>query len=151
MPTRREKVCQCVGGAGALVSCTGMIFSLVTGLAGAAGVGLIHQSDMAEMGSMANAGQAQAKISPLLSILNSIAIPLLLLSIVLMLIGVARAGWRTVGLVALGSAILLTNMFMRTSAAVAASLLAAGYIIVILGYIVAWRATPTRRATLPRA
>ena len=37
MLTRCEKVCQWIGGAGALVSCTGMIVSLAAGLVGTAG------------------------------------------------------------------------------------------------------------------
>lgn len=92
MLTRREKVCQRVGGAGAVVSCAGMIVSLVLGLAGTAGSAVARQGGMAGMGSMGGAGQAQVGVSPLLAFLNGIAIPLLLLSIVLMLIGVARAG-----------------------------------------------------------
>ncbi len=151
MLTRREMLCQCAGGTGAVVSCAGMIVSLVAGLAGTAGGAAIRRSSMAGMGSMGGAGQGQAGLSPLLAVLNYIAIPLLLLSIVLMLIGVARAGWRAVGLVAAGGALLLVNMFVQTSAATAAGLLGAGYLLVLLGYMVAWRTTRAPRATLSRA
>jgi len=99
---------------------------------------------------MGGAGQGQAGASPILAFLNSIAIPLLLLSIILMLIGVARAGWRAVGLVALGSALLLLNMFVQASAATAAGLLGVGYLLVLVGYVVAWTATRARRAVLSR-
>jgi len=150
MLTRREKVCQCVGGAGAVVSCAGMIISLAAGLAGTAGSALIQRSSMAGMGSMGGSDKGQAGVSPLLAFLNHIAVPLLLLSIVLMLIGVARAGWRAVGLVALGSALLLVTMFVQTSTPVAAALLGAGYLLVLLGYMIAWKATRTRRAVLSR-
>lgn len=37
MVTRRDILCQCVGGAGAVVSCAGMIVSLAAGLVGTAG------------------------------------------------------------------------------------------------------------------
>jgi len=147
MLTRREKVCQCVGGVGAVVSCAGMIVSLTAGLAGTAGSALIQRSSMAGMGSMGGSDQGQTEVSPLLAFLNHIAVPLLLLSIVLMLIGVARAGWRAVGLVALGSALLLVNMFVQTSTPVAGG---AGYLLVLLGYMIAWKATRTRRAVLSR-
>lgn len=150
MLTRRETLCQSVGGAGAVVSCAGMIVSLAAGLAGATGSTLIHQGGMAGMGVMGGAGQAQAGVSPLLAFLNSIAIPLLLVSIVLMLIGVARAGWRAVGLVAIGSAVLLMNMFVQTSAAVVAAVLGAGYLLVLLGYLAAWKATRVHRGVLSR-
>ncbi len=148
MLTRRDILCQCAGGAGAVVSCAGMILSLAAGLAGTAGSALIHQGNMTGMGSMGASGQGQAGVSPLLAFLNRIAIPLLLVSIVLMLIGVARAGWRPVGLVAIGSAVLVVNMFVQTSATVAAALLGAGYLLVLLGYMVAWKATRARRAVL---
>ncbi len=141
MVTRRDITCQCVGGAGAVVSCTGMIVSLAAGLAGTAGGALIQRGGMAGMGSMGGADQGQAAVPPLLAFLNHTAVPLLLVSIVLMLIGVARAGWRAFGLVALGSAILLVNMFAQTSAATAAGLLGGGYLLVLLGYMVAWKAT----------
>ncbi len=141
MLTRREMLCQCVGGAGAVVSCAGMIVSLAAGLAGTAGSALIHQDNMPGMGAMNGSSQGQAGGPPLLAFLNHVAVPLLLVSIALMLIGVARAGWRAVGLVAAGSALLLGNMFVQTSAAIAAALLGAGYLLVLLGYMVAWKAT----------
>jgi hypothetical protein len=50
--TRREMLCQCVGGAGAVVSCIGMIVSLAAGLAGTAGSALIRRGSMAGMGAM---------------------------------------------------------------------------------------------------
>ncbi len=50
MLTRRDILCQCEGGAGAVVSCTGMIVSLAAGLAGTAGSALIQRSGMAGMG-----------------------------------------------------------------------------------------------------
>lgn len=150
MLTRRERVCQCVGGAGALVSCAGMIVSLAAGLAGAAGSALARQGGMAGMSSTGAAGQTQAGASPLLAFLNGVAIPLLLLSIALMVFGVARAGWRAVGPVALGSALLLANMFVHTTAPVAAALMGAGYLLVFLGYLAAWNATKGRRAVLSR-
>ncbi len=147
--TRRDVLCQCVGGAGAVVSCAGMIVSLAAGLAGSAGT-LIQRGSMAGMGSMSGSGQAQAGVSPLLALLNRVAVPLLLLSIVLMLTGVARAGWRALGLVALGGVFLLANMFVRTSAPVAGALMGAGYLLVFLGYLVTWKAARTRRAILSR-
>ncbi len=150
MLTRRDILCQCVGGAGVVVSCVGMIISLAAGLAGAAGSALIQRNGMAGMGSMGGSDQGQAGVSPLLAFFNHIAVPLLLGSIVLMLIGVARAGWRAVGLVAVGSAILLVNMFVQTFAATAAVLLGAGYLLVLLGYMVAWKTTRARRAILSR-
>ena len=150
MLTRREMLCQCVGGAGAVVSCAGMIVSLAAGLAGTAGSALIQRSSMAGMGSVGGSGQGQAGVSPLLAFLDQVAVPLLLVSIALMLIGVARAGWRAVGLVAVGSAFLLVNMFVQTSAAVAAALLGAGYLLVLLGYMIAWKAARTRPAVLSR-
>jgi hypothetical protein len=77
------------------------------------------------------------------------AVPLLLASIVLMLIGVARAGWRAVGSVAVGSTLLLVTMLVQTSTVTAAGLLGAGYLLVLLGYVVAWKAK-VRRAILSR-
>ncbi len=150
MLTRREMLCQCAGGVGAVVSCAGMIVSLAAGLAGAAGSALIQRSSMPGMGSMGGSDQGQAGVPPLLAFLNHIAVPLLLGSIVLMLIGVARAGWWAVGLVAVSSAFLLVNMFVQTSAATAAVLLGAGYLLVLLGYMVAWKTTRARRAILYR-
>jgi hypothetical protein len=125
-----------------------MMISLAAGLAGTAGSAVIQHSSMAGMGSIG--GQGQAGVSPLLAFLNPIAVPLLLLSIVLMLIGVARAGWWSVVQVALGIALLLINMFVQTSTPVAAGLLGAGYLLVLLGYMSAWKATRTRRAVLSR-
>lgn len=145
MLTRRDILCQCVGGAGAVVSCAGMIVSLAAGLAGTAGSTLIQRSGMAGMGSMAGPAQGQAGVPALLAFLKNIAIPLLLVSIVLMLIGVSRAGWWAVGLVAVGSVLLLMNMFVQTSAATAVGLLSAGYLLVLLGYLVGWRTTKGRR------
>lgn len=150
MLTQREKVCQWAGGAGALVSCAGMIVSLAAGLAGTAGSALVRQGSMAGMGSMGGTAQGQAGTSPLLAFLNSIAIPLLLLSIVLMLIGVARTGWRAVAAVVLGSILLVTNMFVQASTPMAAALMGAGYLLILLGYLAAWQATRARRTVLSR-
>jgi hypothetical protein len=150
MLTRRDMLCQCVGGAGAVVSCAGMIVSLAAGLAGTAGGALIQRSGMAGMGSMGGSTQGQAGVPTLLAFLYHSAVPLLLVSIVLMLIGVARAGWRAVGFVAVGSAVLLVNMFVQTSAATAAGFLGAGYLLVLLGYMVAWKTTKARRTVLSR-
>ena len=147
---RHEVLCQWAGGAGAVVSCAGMIVSLAAGLVGAAGSTVIHQSTMTGMGSMGGSEQGQAAATPLLIALNRIAIPLLLVSIVLMLIGVARAGWRAVAAVALGSILLATNMLMQASMLVAAALMGAGYLLVFLGYLAAWKATRARRAVLSR-
>lgn len=47
MLTRREQLCQCVGGAGAVASCAAMIASLAAGLAGTAGSAVIRQGGMA--------------------------------------------------------------------------------------------------------
>jgi hypothetical protein len=150
MLTRREMLCQCVGGAGAVVSCAGMIVSLAAGLAGSAGSTVIHQNTMAGMASMGGSEQGQAVVLSLFVFLNRIAIPLLLVSIVLMLIGVARGGRRPVGLVAIGSAVLVVNMFVQTSATVAATLLGVGYLLVLLGYMIAWKVTRARRPILSR-
>ncbi len=144
MLTRRERVCQCVGGAGAVVSCTGMIVSLVAGLTGAAGSTVLHQGNMTGMGSMGGPAQGQPEVLPLLAFLNHSAVPLLLGSIVLMLIGVARTGWRAPGLVAAGSAVLVVNMYVQTPAAWAAGLLGGGYLLVLLGYMAAWKVTKAR-------
>jgi hypothetical protein len=70
--------------------------------------------------------------------LNHIAVPLLLVSIVLMLIGVARAGRQAVAFVAAGSTLLLGTM-LPTPPGMTAWLLGAGYLLVILGYGAAWR------------
>lgn len=150
MPTRRDQLFRCAGAAGAVVSCTGMIVSLAAGLAGTAGSALVHQGGMAGMGSMGGASQAQGGAPPILAFLNHIAVPLLVVSVVLMLIGVSRAGWRALALVATGSALLLVNMFVQASAATGAALMAAGYLSVLFGYIAAWRATRARRAIVSR-
>ena len=144
--SRRDVLCQCAGGTGAVVSCAGMMLSLVAGLLGAAG-GTAAHTGMAGMESMGGASQAQQGGSPLfavLAFLNRIAVPLLLVSIVLMLFGVARAGWRAFGLVALGSALLLGSMG-PASLHVQASLLGGGFAFVIAGYIVAWRRAKRRQ------
>jgi hypothetical protein len=127
-----------------------MIISLAAGLAGAAGSTLVRQGGMAGMGSMRGGNPAQAGVSPMLVFLNNIAIPLLLVSIVLMLIGVARAGWRAVAAVALGSMLLVTNMFVPASTPVAAATMGAGYLLIILGYLAAWKITRARRTVLSR-
>ena len=62
MLTRRDILCQCVGGAGAVVRCAGMIVSLAAGLAGTAGSTLIQRSGMAGMGSMVAPAQGQAGV-----------------------------------------------------------------------------------------
>jgi hypothetical protein len=144
--SRRDVVCQCVGGAGAVVSCAGMILSLTAGLAGATGSALAQRDSMGGMGSMSGPGQGHAGTDSFLAFLNTIAVPLLLVSIVLMLFGVARAGWRSLGLVAIGSASVLINMFMPTSTWTAAGLLGGGYLAIFLGYLIAWRAASARRA-----
>jgi hypothetical protein len=58
--SRRDVVCQCVGGAGAVVSCGGMILSLTAGLAGATGSALARRNSMGSMGSMSGPGQGHA-------------------------------------------------------------------------------------------
>ena len=83
--------------------------------------------------------------SPLLTVLNQVAIPLLLVSIVLMLAGVARAGWRALAWVAAGSALLLAAM-LPTSPQVAAGVLGAGFVLVSIGYVAAWHAVRIRRS-----
>ncbi len=55
-----------------------------------------------------------------------------------MLTGVAGAGWRAVGLVAAGSALLLATMIPITTMVVA-WLLGGGYLLILLGYVVAWK------------
>lgn len=136
--TRRDIVCQCVGGAGAVASCAGMIASLAAGLLGAAGSTLAQTNGMAGMGSMGSSPSQPSAGQSFLAFLNHIAVPLLLVSIVLMLIGVARAGRRAVAFVAAGSALLLGTMF-PTPPGMTAWLLGTGYLVVILGYAVAWR------------
>ncbi len=130
-----------------MASCAGMIASLVAGLlgsVGAAGGSLATRGGMSGMGAMPGSEQPQAAAHPLLTVLNHIAIPLLLVSIVLMLAGVARAGGRAVAWVAAGSALLLAAM-LPTSPQVAAWLLGAGFLLVIIGYVAAWHAVRIRR------
>ena len=136
--TRRDIVCQCVGGAGAVASCAGMIASLAAGLLGAAGSTLAQTNGMAGMGSMGSSPSQFSAGQSFLASLNHIAVPLLLVSIVLMLIGVARAGRRAIAFVAAGSALLLGTMFPALPG-MTAWLLGAGYLLVILGYAAAWR------------
>jgi len=115
-----------------------MIVSLAAGLLGAAGSTLAQTGGMAGMGDTAGPTPAQGTLPAVLNLLNRIAVPLLLGSILLMLVGVARAGWRAVGFVAAGSALLLATM-IPTSTIVAAWLLGAGYLLVLFGYVVAWK------------
>ncbi len=136
--SRRDVVCQCAGGAGAVASCAGMIVSLAAGLLGATGSTLVQTGGMAGMGDMAGPMPAQGTLPAVLNLLNRIAVPLLLGSILLMLVGVARAGWRAVGFVAAGSALLLATMIPITTMVVA-WLLGGGYLLVLLGYVVAWK------------
>jgi hypothetical protein len=67
-----------------------------------------------------------------------------------MLIGVARAGWRARAAVALGSILLVMNMFVPPSTPVAAATMGAGYLLIILGYLAAWKITRARRTILSR-
>ncbi len=146
--TRRDVACQVAGGVGIVASCAGMIVSLVAGLlggVGAAGGSLATRSGMSGMGSMPGPEQPLAAAHPPLAVLNQIAIPLLLASIILMLAGVARAGWRALAWVAAGSALLLAAM-LPTSPGVAAWLLGPGLLLVIIGYVVAWNAARVRRS-----
>jgi len=136
--TRRDVVCQWVGGAGAVASCAGMIASLAAGLLGAAGSALGQANGMAGMGSMGSSPSQSSAGQSALAFLSHIAVPLLLGSIVLMLIGVARAGRRAVAFVAAGSALLL-GMMLPTPPGMTAWLLGAGYLLVFLGYAAAWR------------
>ena len=132
---------QCAGGVGSVAACAGMIVSLAAGLAGsvgAAGGALAQGGGMAGMGSMGTSGQAQTGAPSLLTFLNHIAVPLLLVSIFLMLVGVARAGPRACVLVALGSTLLLASM-VPASREAQAWLLAGGFALVIAGYVAAWR------------
>lgn len=142
---RRDIPCQCVGGAGAIVSWTGMILSVIAGLAGATGSALAQRGSMAGMDSMNGNDQVHAGASSFLALLNHVAVPLLLVSILLMLVGVARAGWRALGLVVIGSILLVINMFVSTSALEAAWFLGGGYFLVFLGYVVAWTGAGVRR------
>lgn len=145
--TRRDVACQVAGGVGAVASCAGMIVSLVAGVLGsmgAAGGNLATRGGMSGMGSMPGPEQPQTSAHPLLTVLNHIAVPLLLVSVVLMLAGVARAGWRALAWVAAGSALLLATMLL-TSPQVAAWLLGAGFLLVIIGYVAAWNAIRIRR------
>ena len=145
--TRRDVACQVAGGAGAVASCAGMIVSFVAGVlggVGAAGGRLATRGGMSGMGSMPGAEQPKATALPPLTALSQRAVPLLLVSIILMLAGVARAGWRAVAWVAAGSALLLAAM-LPTSSQVAAWLLGAGFLLVIIGYGAAWHAARMRR------
>lgn len=149
--TRREVACQVAGGVGAMASCAGMIVALVAGFlgsVGAAGGSLATQGGMSGMGAMPGSDQPQAA-HPLLAVLNHIAVSLLLVSVVLMLAGVARAGRRALAWVAAGSALLLTAM-VPTSLQVAAWLLAVGFVLVIIGYVTAWNAIRIRRGISAR-
>src|SRR5260370_26993753 len=140
--TRRDVACQVAGGVGAVTSCAGMIASLVAGLlgsVGAAGGSTATRGGMSGMGSMPGPEQPLAAANPALTVLNQIAIPLLLVSIVLMFAGVARAGWRALAWVAAGSALLLAAM-LTTSSQVAAWRLGAGFVLVVIGYVAAWHA-----------
>ena len=150
--TRRDVACQVAGGAGAVASCAGMIVSLLAGLLGgmgAAGGTLATRGGMSGMGAMPGPDQPQTAALPLLTVLNQSAIPLLLVSIVLMFAGVARAGWRALACVAAGSALLLATM-LPTSSQVAAWLLGAGFALVIIGYVAAWHAVRIHRGSLAR-
>jgi|GEM_PF-1380681 len=145
--TRRDVACQVAGGVGTVASCAGMIVSLVAGFlggVGAAGGSLATRGGMSGMGSMPGPEQPQTAAHPLLTVLNQRAVPLLLVSIILMLAGVARAGWRAVAWVAAGGALLLATM-LPTSSQVAAWLLGAGFLLVIIGYVAAWHAVRARR------
>ncbi len=146
--SRRDVLCQCVGGAGAVASCAGMIVSLAAGLLGVTGSTLAQTGGMIGMGDMAGPTLAQGTLPAVLNLLNRIAVPLLLGSILLMLVGVARAGWRSVGLVAAGSVLLLATM-APTSTIVAAWLLGGGYLLVLFGYVVAWKGNRARHIIIP--
>lgn len=147
--TRRDIVCQCVGGAGAVASCAGMIASLAAGLLGAAGSTLGQANGMAGMGSADSSPSPSSAGQSVLAFLNHVAVPLLLVSIVLMLIGVARAGRRAAAFVAAGSALLLGTM-LPTPPGMTAWLLGAGYLLVIIGYAVAWRGRGAGQGVLVR-
>lgn len=149
--SRGDVLCQCAGGAGAIVSCVGMMVSLAAGLLRATGSTLARSSGMAGMGAMGSPTQAQAGTHPFLTLLNHVAVPLLFVSILLMLLGVVHAGRRPLELVAAGSALLVVNMFISTSPLVAALLLVGGYFIVFLGYVAAWKVTATRRGIPARS
>ncbi len=136
--SRRDVVCQCAGGAGAVVSCAGMIVSLAAGLLGATGSTLVQTGGMTGMGDMAGPTAVQGSLPAVLNLLNRIAVPLLLGSILLMLVGVARAGRRAVAFVAAGSALLLATMIPPFTMG-AAWMLGGGYLLVVLGYVVAWK------------
>jgi hypothetical protein len=125
-----------------------MMLSLAAGFLGAAG-GTAARTGMAGMESMASASQAPQAGSPLLAVLallNRFAVPLLVVSIALMLFGVARAGWRAFALVALGSALLLGSM-AASSLQAQEWLLGGGFASVVAGYVVVWRAATPGRAT----
>jgi hypothetical protein len=145
--TRRDVACQVAGGVGTVASCAGMIASLAAGVlgsVGAAGGSLVTRGGMSGMGSMPGAEQPQTAAYPLLTVLNQNAVPLLLVSIILMLAGVARAGWRAAAWVAAGSVLLLATM-LPTPSQIAAWLLGAGFLLVIIGYVAAWHAVRVRR------
>ncbi len=118
-----------------------MIISLSPGLvgsAGAAGAAMAQHGSMAGMGSGGASAGAASGGGSLLALLNHIALPLLIVSIVLMLLGVLRAGWRPLGLVGMGSALLLATIFPVAPLG-AAALLGAGYALVFAGFWTAWR------------
>jgi len=120
-----------------------MIVSLAGGLLGATGSTLAQTGGMTGMGAMSGPARAQGTLPAVLSLLNHIAMPLLLGSILLMLVGVARAGWRAVAWVAAGSALLLATM-LPASSQVAAWLLGSGFVLVIAGYVAAWQGIARR-------
>ena len=149
--TRREVACQVAGGVGAAASCAGMIVSLVAGFlgsVGASGGNLATQGGMSGMGAIPGPVQPRAA-HPLLAVLNHIAVPLLLVSVILMLAGVAQAGRRPLAWVAAGSAFLLIAM-VPTSPQVAVWLLAGGFVLVVIGYVAAWNAIRIRRGISAR-
>lgn len=127
-----------------------MIVSLAAGLLAATGNTLAQTGGMTGMGDMAGSTPAQGTLPAVLNLLNRIAVPLLLGSILVMLVGVARAGWRAVGCVAARSALLLATM-IPTSTMVVAWLLGGGYLLVLLGYVMAWKANrkASQMFTLP--
>ncbi len=145
---RRDVLCQCAGGVGAVVSCAGMIVSLIAGVAGS--VGAVGGSAAGQGGGMAGMSAATGPAPgllghPLLVFLNHIALPLLLASVALMLAGVVRAGWRALSLVAAGSVLLLATM-RPVSPVTLASLLGGGFVLVFTGYAAAWRGGQARRS-----
>jgi hypothetical protein len=123
-----------------------MILSVIAGLAGSTGSALAERGSMAGMGSVNSPDQVHTGANSFLALLNPIAVPLLLVSILLMFTGVARAGWRALGLVVIGSVLLMVNMFASTSALAAAWFLGGGYLLIFLGYMVAWKGAGVHRA-----